>query len=734
MSGLRQVLGRVLLPLGMLLVCAAAFFLQTVSPLPFPQTVQLGAPLLIGGAVLIGAGMWRLRTLRIFAWEWATDASRWTPLRWRWMLAGIVLLTALTVVNVIPNTGVSLHVQMALWIGGMILCILGGSERGERKKGKEKSSPNPPLTEKLKLTRLIFLQGRCMHRPYIRRLLFPLFMTINKLIAQTGRRLRVHALLIAIFMIALGLRLWQLETQIHYLVDELNFIEGVVTLRDQPDVRLLTPFGVVTTFTWAYPYVQAQTTALIGSSFTALRLISAVFGALGIPALYLLGATVFNRRIGLIAALLLATHPVHLHFSRLGLNNIADPLFGTLGLALAARGLKHGTMRDFAAAGACLGLTAYFYEGGRLLFTPLAALLLPCLWFYGLWIDVGLPDRAALRRHMLRLRGLALLAFVLLWVTLPVYLTLLAGGYPLASRLGSQAIGSTFWRTDLGYSPLLEYGGRALNAALSFSYHPDSYWFYMGNTALVLPPLVPLLLLGACFAAWRAFQPGMLILLAWLLATILGNAFMATISHTARYVVALPAIALVLALGLDRTLALILRQNAVAPVQWLKPFFMGALFYITVALSFMQVGYYFGLHVPWFNTHFLNITLREDGLGFDLIDATLRVEALPPGTPVIMAGDFFILPNNVLLVQRYWGTTDRPVELFGALRPLSAAVLAALPEGVRYGFFLEPHDWQTRALVERYFRLEGPYLSPHTAIPQVRQMLLFQAQKIDDER
>lgn len=696
MRRLQTLLGQALLPLGMLLVCGAAFFLQTLSPIPFPRTAQIGALLLIGGAALIGVGMWRLRRLNCFEWEWGaaeeTTPAVWTPLRWRWLLLGIGLLLALTVVNMLPDARVSAHVQMALWIGGVLLLIVGG-------RGK-------PPDEKMPVG---------SH-------------------GQVRQHLRRHALLIAICVIALALRLWQLETQIHYLVDELNFIEGVVTLREQPDVRLLTPFGVVTTFTWAYPYLQAQTAALIGSSFTALRLISAVFGALGIPALYLLGATVFNRRIGLIAALLLATHPVHLHFSRLGLNNIADPLFGTLGLALAVRGLKHGGLRDFAAAGACLGLTAYFYEGGRLLFTPLAALLLPCLWFYAVWINATQTDRTALRRHILRLRGLALLAFVLLWVTLPVYITLAAGGYPLASRLGSQAIGSTFWRADLGYSPLLEYGGRALNAALSFTYHPDGYWFYMGNTALVLPPLVPFLLLGACFALWRVYQPGMLILLGWLLATMLGNGVMATISHTARYVVALPAVALLIALGLDRSLVLILRQNTIAPAQWLKPIFIGAVFYIAIAFGFMQAGYYFGLHVPWFNTHFLNITLREDGLGFDLIDATLRIEALPPGTPVIMAGDFFMLPNNVLLVQRYWGTTDRTVELFGALRPLGAAYLAALPEGVRYGFFLEPHDWETRALVERYFTLEGPYLSPYTAIPQVRQMLLFQGQKIDDKR
>jgi hypothetical protein len=64
------------------------------------------------------------------------------------------------------------------------------------------------------------------------------------------------------------------------------------------------------------------------------------------------------------------------------LNNIADPLFGTLAFAFIGRGLLHGRRTDFAIGGAMLGLTHYFYEGGRLLYMPLAlAWIAACLLF-----------------------------------------------------------------------------------------------------------------------------------------------------------------------------------------------------------------------------------------------------------------------------------------------------------------------------------------------------------------
>src|SRR5690606_27829994 len=125
---------------------------------------------------------------------------------------------------------------------------------------------------------------------------------------------------------------------------------------------------------------------ILGHNLTGLRIFSAVFGTLTVPALYLLARELFDRRTALLAALLLATFPPHIHFSRLGLNNIADPLFGVLALAFLVRGLKRGGLRDYALSGVMLGLTQYFYEGGKLLYPLLfGAWLLLALCFWRPW-------------------------------------------------------------------------------------------------------------------------------------------------------------------------------------------------------------------------------------------------------------------------------------------------------------------------------------------------------------
>ena len=53
-----------------------------------------------------------------------------------------------------------------------------------------------------------------------------------------------------------------------------------------------------------------------GSSEAWLRLLSALFAIATIPAIYLLASRLFNRRVGLLSASLLAVHPAHIRFSQ----------------------------------------------------------------------------------------------------------------------------------------------------------------------------------------------------------------------------------------------------------------------------------------------------------------------------------------------------------------------------------------------------------------------------------
>ncbi|HLV36787.1 MAG TPA: glycosyltransferase family 39 protein, partial [Spirillospora sp.] len=312
-------------------------------------------------------------------------------------------------------------------------------------------------------------------------------------------------LLVGLLLLAAGVRLWNLEQAVHFYVDEGNFVEGILRLRTEPNIRLMGPFNFIAAFTWVYPYMQWASAEALGSNLLALRVVSAVCGLLTVAALYRLGRVLFDARIGLLAAFALAVFPPHIHFSRLGLNNVADPLFGVLALASMAQGLRGGRWRDYALAGVLLGLTQYFYEGGRLLFPALAL-----VW--------GLI--AAIRRRG-GLRGLACVALAAVVVALPVYYTLLAWDISLVTRLNRRGFAVDYWGRLL-----LEPGGGALLAHLRdhvlapFLHYvalPDgSAFYYGGHTALILPLLVPVFAAGIVVALRRALTAAWLPLL-WLI-------------------------------------------------------------------------------------------------------------------------------------------------------------------------------------------------------------------------
>ena len=107
--------------------------------------------------------------------------------------------------------------------------------------------------------------------------------------------------------------------------------------------------------------------------FTVARVTVAVLGTVGIWMLYVAGARMFDRRVGLLAAALLAVSFLPVFYSHLALNDvptlapIALSLWGTAGV------LRFGRTRDYLVAGAGLGLAAAAKYTGGIVLLPLVA-------------------------------------------------------------------------------------------------------------------------------------------------------------------------------------------------------------------------------------------------------------------------------------------------------------------------------------------------------------------------
>ena len=537
-------------------------------------------------------------------------------------------------------------------------------------------------------------------------------------LAAAWDTLRAHrreaALLAALTLAAFAVRAWDLDGQVRAFIDEGPFMWGVVDLRRQPYNPLLAPFHGVASFTRVYPWLQLALSELFGATFGVFRLASALFGALTVPTLYALGRVLYDRPTALLAAAILAAFPPHVHMSRIGLNNIADPLFGVIALACLGRAAQTGGRLWYALAGAALGFLPYFYEGGELLYPALALL-------WAGWLALTGPPRPALRGLLLAAGGALLIAF-------PAYYTAAGLGLPLFTRIEARGLGADFW-----LALLMRPGGLAelgvywrehlLPPLLHFVHAPDASTFYGGQTALVLPWLVPFFLAGV-WAALRRPRGGGALLLLWLALTALGNSLIQFNNWTARFVVAMPAAALLIALGLRTAARLIptLPLRAHLTPQPLRHLARGSrarrgggevlLFAAALAIAAGQVAYYFGPHLDVYRVQ-VGPLLRH-------YDAAFRALDLPPGTLA-----YFTYADGLQAALTYhlfeYTRSDviyRPVEP-DDLPPADA------PAGAPLAFFLDLSDTATLDRLRARCALDGPFFSPYPGVPPAEQYALY---------
>ena len=129
-----------------------------------------------------------------------------------------------------------------------------------------------------------------------------------------------------------------------------------------------------------YIYLEAGAFALLGEGVFAGRLLSAFVGVLTVAATYRTGKVLFNRRVGLLAAALLAVSLWHLIASRNGYRAVIQPLVQLPVLWTLFHGWRAAPddgrrRRSFVVAGLFLGLTQYTYTAVRAFPVLVAALV-----------------------------------------------------------------------------------------------------------------------------------------------------------------------------------------------------------------------------------------------------------------------------------------------------------------------------------------------------------------------
>jgi MFS family permease len=172
-----------------------------------------------------------------------------------------------------------------------------------------------------------------------------------------------------IVLAALGLRLWGIRWGLPYaynLDERSHFVpRAVAYFRDSsldPDYQL-NPAGLIEWIAaalWVFKggsdgVVRAWTTDP-GAIWTIARVASAVLSTAAIALMYAAGSRLFDRRVGLLSAAILGFAFLPTHYGHLALNDgpslvtTALALFGVAGI------VRYGRRRDYAIAGAAIGL------------------------------------------------------------------------------------------------------------------------------------------------------------------------------------------------------------------------------------------------------------------------------------------------------------------------------------------------------------------------------------------
>jgi 4-amino-4-deoxy-L-arabinose transferase-like glycosyltransferase len=294
-------------------------------------------------------------------------------------------------------------------------------------------------------------------------------------------------------------------------------------------------------------FLQALSLSVFGNNVFGLRTLSALIGTATIPLLYLFARPFFGRGVAFGAATLLAVFHFHIHFSRLGVNNIVDPLLALSAFIAFFAGVRRSSPFALGWTGVICGVAQHFYMGSRLTPVMIAVLVVHLAitdWRRFRWLAPRLPLMVVgfllgfgpLMAHFITNPSALTARLAMVGVVQSGWLEQkLAEGVPLAQIIIDQT------RQSFG----------------AYTFVADRSAWYDPKIALLDSASAVLLVLGVALALvnWRRSE--WFLLIAWLAgAAVLGGMLLVNTPESPRYVTTAPALCLLVTLALQRIITL----------------------------------------------------------------------------------------------------------------------------------------------------------------------------------
>lgn len=377
--------------------------------------------------------------------------------------------------------------------------------------------------------------------------------------------------------------------------------------------------------------------ALFGHTTVALRIPSALAGALTVTASFFVARTMFDKRTAWFTAIFLAALHFHIHFSRIGLNNIWDGLWYIVTIGALWYGWEKNVRNAFVLAGLSLGISQYFYSSSHTI------LILILGWV----ILAFIFDRLRLKRSWI---NLVLMLGVMGIVVLPLAWHYLKFPNTFMEPMNRVALTTAWLKQEVlntGTPAWKIVIKQAVLAIGSYTYEPLRAW-YTPDVPLLRPFAASIFLIGLILLVLRRGKWHVLPIFLWLCAFIAIGGLSESTPAAQRFVAVAPVCALLVGFGLSESAAL-LENFFEKGKRWIA----AAAILLAVVLALDELNFYFRVFTP----HSAISEARSNGvIAQSLAD---YLETRPKDTQVIFFGapnmGFYSVPSIQYLVPEISG-------------------------------------------------------------------------------
>ena len=354
----------------------------------------------------------------------------------------------------------------------------------------------------------------------------------------------------------------------------------------------------------------------MGHTTEALRIPSALAGALTVTASFFVARAMFGKRAAWFTAVFLAALHFHIHFSRIGLNNIWDGLWYIVTLGALWYGWERDRRNAYILAGVSLGISQYFYSSSRTI------LVLIIGWL----VLAAIFDRPRLQRSWMNLllmfivTGVVVLPLVMFYIKYPNTFMEPINRVALTSQWLRQEVintGNPAWKIILKQFWL---------AIGSFTYEPLRAWYTPG-VPLLRPFAAGLFLIGILLLFLRKGKWYIFPLILWLFAFMAIGGLSESTPAAQRYIAAAPACALLVGFGLSESTSLLEKV-----FEKRKPWINVISIILVAILALDELNFYFRVYTP----DSVIVTARSNDVVAQDLANFLKTE--PANTQVIFFG------------------------------------------------------------------------------------------------